>query len=166
MNIGLVSHDPASSQDLEPSFLYQLLQVVPLNLKINKFNFACTSTVVCFDQRMHACSCICMVENNEKHSKIMKKIPFSSCTWEAHVVKLRKKFVGQRMGVTPKSWFTPKSWLLIWNFVVFDCFSTWPSHVHKQKCYAVRVRGRSIQPRSEYQSEYWIAFGQILNNIR
>ena len=47
----------------------------------------------------------------------MKKVPFSSCTREAHEEKRRKKFVGQRLGVTPKSWSTPKRWLLIWNFV-------------------------------------------------
>ena len=33
--------------------------------------------------------------------------------------KRSKKFVGQRLGVTPNSWLTPKHWLLIWNFVVF-----------------------------------------------
>ena len=31
--------------------------------------------------------------------------------------KTKKKFVGQRLGVTPESWLTPKRWLLIWNFV-------------------------------------------------
>ena len=33
-------------------------------------------TVVYFDQWMHASACIHMVENNEKHSKIMKKYLF------------------------------------------------------------------------------------------
>ena len=42
---------------------------------------------------------------------------------EAYEQKRRKKFVGQRLGVTPKSWLTPKRWLLIWNFVVFCSFS-------------------------------------------
>ena len=32
--------------------------------------------------------------------------------------KRRKQFVGQRLGVTPKSWLTPKCWLLIWNFEI------------------------------------------------
>ena len=36
--------------------------------------------------------------------------------------KTKKKFVSQRLGVTPKSWLTPKRWLLIWNFVVFCSF--------------------------------------------
>ena len=37
-----------------------------------------------FDQQTHACACICMVKNDKKHLKIMKKVPFSSCAWEAH----------------------------------------------------------------------------------
>ena len=36
---------------------------------------------------------------------------------KAHEEKQRKQFVGQRLGVIPKSWLTPKRWLLIWNFV-------------------------------------------------
>ena len=36
--------------------------------------------VVHFDQRMHACTCICMVEDNEKHLKTIKKVLFSSYT--------------------------------------------------------------------------------------
>ena len=60
-------------------------------------------------------------QNDQKHFKISKKVPFSSCAQEAYKAykeKRRKKFVGQRLGVTPKSW------LLIWNFVVFVLFST------------------------------------------
>ena len=37
---------------------------------------------------------------------------------KAREEKRKKKFVGQRLGVTPKSWLTPKRWLLIWNFFV------------------------------------------------
>ena len=36
---------------------------------------------------------------------------------KAHEEKQRKKFVGQQLGVTPRSWLTPKRWLLIWNCV-------------------------------------------------
>ena len=43
-----------------------------------------TTDVVYFDQQMHACACIGMVENNENHSKMMKKVPFPSCAREAH----------------------------------------------------------------------------------
>ena len=46
------------------------------------------STVLYFDQQMHACACVRMVENYKKHLKMMKKIPLSSSTWE----KRRKKF--------------------------------------------------------------------------
>ena len=58
-----------------------------------------------------------------------KKVPFSSCVQEAYEQKRRKKFVGKRLGVTPKSWLTPNSWLLIWNFVIytFSCVE----HVEK-----------------------------------
>ena len=42
------------------------------------------TSVVYFDQQKHACACVCMVEHDKKHSKMMKKVPFSSCTWEAH----------------------------------------------------------------------------------
>ena len=40
---------------------------------------------------------------------------------KAHKEKRRKIFVGQRLGVTPKSksWLTPKRWLLIWIFVFY-----------------------------------------------
>ena len=80
-------------------------------------------------QILHKCcvfqpanACLRMVENDQKHLKMSKKVPFSSCTREALDEKRRKKFVGQRLGVTPKSWLTPKCWLLIWNFAVFCSF--------------------------------------------
>ena len=57
-----------------------------------------------------------MVENDQKHSKMMKKYLHMRGTREAYKEKQRKKFVGQGLGVTPKSWLTPKGWLLIWNF--------------------------------------------------
>ena len=41
--------------------------------------------VVYFEQRMHACPCVCMVENNKNCSKIIKNILFSSCVRKAHV---------------------------------------------------------------------------------
>ena len=37
---------------------------------------------------------------------------------KVHEEKGRKKFVGQQLGLTPKSWLTPKSSLLIWFFVI------------------------------------------------
>ena len=40
--------------------------------------------VVYFDQRTHACACVRMVENDQKHSKMSKKVPFSSCVREAY----------------------------------------------------------------------------------
>ena len=41
--------------------------------------------VVYFDQQMHACPCVCMVETNKKCSKIIKNILFSSFVQKAHV---------------------------------------------------------------------------------
>ena len=78
--------------------------------------------VVNFTQQTHACACVRMVQNNWKHPKISKKVPFSSCAQEAHEEKRKKKFGGQQFGATPKSWLTPKRWLLIWNCVVFVVF--------------------------------------------
>ena len=49
---------------------------------------------------MHACACVRMVHNNEKHSKIVKKEPL----YHLH------ELVGQRLGVSPKSWLTPANW--------------------------------------------------------
>ena len=46
--------------------------------------------VVYFDQWTHAWACVCMFENNEKHLKIMKKVPFPSCVLEAHVRLVKK----------------------------------------------------------------------------
>ena len=95
----------------------------------HKFGLMGNSFVVYFDQRTHACACVRMVENDKKHKKMMKKVPFGSCTREAREEKGRKKFVGQRLRVTPKIWLTPKSWLLIWNFEVFCYF-----FVHMRLC--------------------------------
>ena len=52
-------------------------------------------------------------KNYQKHSKMSKKVPFLSCAREAYKRltkknkgKQRKKFVGQRLGVTPNRWLT------------------------------------------------------------
>ena len=37
------------------------------------------------ENQTHACACIRMVENDEKHSKMMKTLPFQSCAREALV---------------------------------------------------------------------------------
>ena len=79
---------------------------------------------------MHACACVRMVENDQKVSKISKKVLFSSCVREAYEEKLGKFFVGQRLVVTPKSCLTPKSWMLIWISVVFTPFSTCSMHLN------------------------------------
>ena len=47
--------------------------------------FKLQKTVVYFDQGAQVCACICMVKNNEKHLKIMKKGSFLTCVREAHV---------------------------------------------------------------------------------
>ena len=45
-------------------------------------------SVVYFNQQTHACTCVRMVNNNEKHWKMMKKVPFPSCAQEAHVRRM------------------------------------------------------------------------------
>ena len=47
--------------------------------------------VVYFDQPTHACACVRMVENDQNHSKMTKKVPFLSCVREAYEQKRRKK---------------------------------------------------------------------------
>ena len=42
------------------------------------------SSVVYFDQRTHACACVCMVENDQNHCKMSEKVLFSSCVREAY----------------------------------------------------------------------------------
>ena len=45
---------------------------------------------VYFDQRMHACTCVRMVKNDQKYWKMKKKVPFPSCVREAHVRRMEK----------------------------------------------------------------------------
>ena len=52
--------------------------------------------------------------------KLVKKVPFSSFAWEAHEEKWKKKFVCQRLGVTPKSWLTNKLFFSFF-FVSLSC---------------------------------------------
>ena len=40
---------------------------------------------IVFDQKKHACACVCMAENNEKHLKIIQKVLFSICVREPYV---------------------------------------------------------------------------------
>ena len=60
------------------------------NFYATKFFSKVGRRAVYFDQLTHACARVRMVENDEKHSKMSKKVPFSSCTREAHV-RLTKK---------------------------------------------------------------------------
>ena len=55
------------------------------------FDVDCHLTVVYFNQQMHACACVRMVKNNEKHSKIIITVSFSLCAREAHVGLIKKK---------------------------------------------------------------------------
>ena len=48
-------------------------------------------SVVYLDQQAHAWACVCMVENDRKHSKNRVKVPFSACVREAHEEKRIKK---------------------------------------------------------------------------
>ena len=53
-------------------------------VKLTKLRISRQLCVVYFDQRMHDCACVRMVENNRKRSKIIKTY-FFSCVREAHV---------------------------------------------------------------------------------
>ena len=55
------------------------------NRKSFKLRTISNLVVVYFDQRTHACASVRMVQNDQKHKKIMEKVPFSSCTRETHV---------------------------------------------------------------------------------
>ena len=58
-----------------------------------------------------AVASIRMVENDGKHSKIMKKVPLSSCVREAHVRLVKK------------------------NFMILECFSSFSTmRMHAQAC--------------------------------
>ena len=72
---------------------------------IYKSKVMCISTM-----QTHACTCLRMVklrmvENDQKNSKMSKRVLFSSCTREAHVKKFQTsdqlQGVNQLLGVTP-----------------------------------------------------------------
>ena len=79
-----------------------------------------------FDQQMHACAC--MVENDKKHWKMMKKVPFPSCAREAHV-RLVKKNKEKSLLVSGWEWL-PKAGCYASHaqdgkgtfFMIFECF--------------------------------------------
>ena len=61
-------------------------ETLSLLFQINCDFFVLSETcVVYFDQQVHACAFVRMVENDRKHSKMMIKVPFPSCVREAHV---------------------------------------------------------------------------------
>ena len=73
-------------------------------------------SVVYFNQQTHSCAYIRMVKNNKEYLKMTKRYLFHY-VHERHTRGLRrglqrktkKKVVGQQLGVTPKSWLTPKA---------------------------------------------------------
>ena len=79
----------------------------------------CISTSI--SRLAHVFAWLKTIKNFENHEK---STFFVMCTRGLCKALEEKKFVGQRLGVTPKNWLAPKSWLLILNFVVFDYFST------------------------------------------
>ena len=56
--------------------------------------------VVYFDQGMHVCACVHMVENDEKHWKMMKEVPFPSWAQEANVRLMKKNEEKSLMSLT------------------------------------------------------------------
>ena len=100
-----------------------------------KYHMILLSYPLCISTRehmlVHAFAWSKTMKNIQKSWKSTFSIMRTRGSCKAHEEKRRKKFVGQRLGVTPKSWLTPKRWLLIWNFVVL--FSTWASHMPDAK---------------------------------
>ena len=89
----------------------------------------------------------------------MKKVIFLSCIREADVKGMNKneekKFVGQRLGVTPRSWLSPKGWLLSCNVVVFQSFSTRATYAHDAKS-SLKSKGVIISKQIQYQQLLYI----------
>ena len=67
-------------------------------------------------------------------------------TQEAYREKRSKKFVGQRLRLTPKSWLTPKGWLLIWNLVVFCTFFYMSNECEWCKCSLKNYKNPNERP--------------------
>ena len=93
------------------------------------------TNVVYFDQQTHACAYVCMVENNQKHSKVSKKVLFSSCTQEAHVRltrKAKKKVCWSAIGSDSQKRVDTQMLLFL---LIFKCFwSFWTMRIHAQAC--------------------------------
>ena len=67
--------------------------------------------VVYFDQQMHACACVRMIKNDEKHCRMMKKVPFPSCPQEAHVRRMKKN--GEKsLLISDWEWLPKAGWHL------------------------------------------------------
>ena len=71
---------------------------------------------------------------------------------KTHEEKQRKNFVGQPLGVSPKSWLTPKGWLLIWNYFTLDDCITSILNFHNivfQKTFCVMHMRRPCKKRTK-----------------
>ena len=103
---------------------------------------------------MHASECFVFYENDENHSKIIKKYLYIMRT-RGLCRKKRKKFAGQWLGVTHKCWLKPKSCILIANFIALDCNSMFmifllnplqnPAIVTSQCKHYIFCQGREIR---------------------
>ena len=71
----------------------------------------------------HAFTWSKMMKNMRKWLKSIFFILRTRGSCKAPEEKWRRKFVGQWLRVTPKSWLTPKRWLLIWFFCCFWLYS-------------------------------------------
>ena len=92
------------------------------------FEFDLLGTQNYFYWRLVCCVFRPANKNDEKSTFFIMR---TRGTRDAYKEKRRKKFIGQWLGVPPKSWLTPKRWLLICNFVVFVLFSTWTAHLNE-----------------------------------
>ena len=103
---------------LAPVCLYSLMLSMPNNEWVNRIEQPWKTICIRCCVFQPACACVCMVENNRKHSKIMKKYLFhhaqrGSC--KAHEEK--------------------------WNFfMIFECFSSFSTMQTDMHAFAGKVK--------------------------
>ena len=134
-------YDRFTSPFIFNSFLIVFLQFLMLPLSSTFLVFGFVETYNSFLRRRFLFICLvlciltseCMLAHAFAWSKTMENIQkswkkclfhytherFMTGSWS----KWRKKFVGQRLGVTPKSWLTPKCGKGTF-FMIFECFSS------------------------------------------
>ena len=95
------------------NLFFMCVLMIVVNLQINlwlckNYWLLCISTSKCM--LAHAFAWSKTMKNIQKPWKSTFSIMHTRGSCKDHEEKRRKKFVGQPLGMTPKSWLTPKSW--------------------------------------------------------